>query len=74
MQPVAESCGDFIAEEMNARGLRNPDLGDAALFRGDTPEADFQRAVIAALDRWLLSAPSDRTHDDIEGYARPCGE
>ena len=74
-RPAAESCGDFISDEMDGRGLRRQDANNATFNDLAEPEA-FRRAVFAALDRWLVKVEisTRRTPQEMEEYRRPCGE
>ena len=53
--PPVESYGDFIAEEMNARALRQIGPEDGALFEASASESQFRDAIISGLDRWLIA-------------------
>lgn len=74
-RPVAESCGDFIAAEMDAWGLRSL-VGDEAMFNSDKTEAEFRECVFAALDHWLIKVEISmlRTPEEMADYLRRCGE
>lgn len=75
IQAPAESFGDFIAEQMDARDLRlADDHSDDALFNADASEAQFRQAVAAGLDDWLLATIRPRTPEEIDEYNRRCGE
>jgi len=74
-RPVVESCGDFISDELDARGLRRQDT-DAATFNDEAESGVFREAVFAALDKWLVKVEisTKRSPEEMEEYRRPCGE
>jgi hypothetical protein len=74
-RPVVESYGDFISDEMDARGLRRQDADDAT-FNDEADGKAFREAVLAALDKWLVRADISmkRSPEGMEEYRRPCGE
>lgn len=77
-RPIAESCGDFIAEEMEIVGLRRciGDEADEAHFNNEASEMEFREAVFAALGKWLVKIEISvrRTPDEMEEYWRTCAE
>jgi len=74
-RPVLDSCGDFISDEMDARGLRRQDADDPT-FNDEAESEAFREAVFAALDKWLVMVEISmkRSPEDMEEYRRPCGE
>jgi hypothetical protein len=56
-RPIAESCGDFIVEEMERRGIRQL-KGNKAEFDERPSAEDIQECIFAALDRWLVKVES----------------
>jgi len=75
--PPSEACGDFIASEMDARGLHRDDpASDEAFFDADPPPAQFRDAVLAGLNRWLIETEPVHplTTAEADEYGRKCGE
>lgn len=74
-RPVAESCGDFIAAEMEAIGLRRW-IDDEVLFNSEASQSEFSDAVCAGLDKWLVKVEISlaRSPEEMEEYWKRCGE
>ena len=72
---MADSCGDFISDEMDAPGLRRQ-VADDATFNDEADGKAFREAVFAALDKWLakVEISMKRSPEEMEEYRRPCGE
>ncbi len=77
-RPIAESCADFIVDEMEADELRRwvGDEADEACFNSEVSEMEFREAVFAALDKWLVKVEisMERTPGEMKSYWRKCGE
>jgi hypothetical protein len=73
-RPVVDSCGDFIADELDARGLRRQDADDAT-FDDEADSGAFHDADFLALDKWLVKVEISmkRSPEEMEDYRRPCG-
>jgi hypothetical protein len=70
---IAESCGDFIVQEMDRTGIRHlPD--DSPKFDSQATPEDSRECVFGALDRWLVETSTARTPEEMNEYRRPCGE
>ena len=58
---LVDECGDYIADEMDSRGLRCFLVSKEPLFSDEATAEEFRKCVVAALDRWLVeSTPSVR--------------
>jgi hypothetical protein len=74
-RPIAESAGDAITAEMDARGLRFL-KGEEAWFNREATSTEYKECVFAALDRWLVQVEINLapTAERMDEYNRPCGE
>jgi hypothetical protein len=74
-RPIAESVGDAIIAEMEARGLRFLQ-DEEAWFNCEATSTEYKECVFAALNHWLVQVEIQlaSTPERTDEYNRPCGE
>lgn len=71
---LADDCGDYIADEMDSRGLRCL-VDHEPQFRNDATADEFRECVFAALNRWVVELkPAERAETDVRRAAPPFSE